>query len=268
MADCTVVIIINQNFESMWKFDHLLGAVSQLEGEAYNIQPMIGNWTFRFTFCETMRLFMGQLSKSPESDLFGWSFGYLTSFKVSDAPSISNVPQIQFVQTYSFGDMGAPCVNNATRTTKVNIYCGNESDCSTIPYSKGPNCIGGNSSRACICGIYFNQTLGMCGGLTLNVLSNNCPAKETVPVTPIRPVFPDDDDEDAGQVISMVFLVLFILLVTAFFGGYLYNYSVHAKRGCAAIPFYSNCSGNSSTVNYDPVTPVTGGSRTGYGSLT
>jgi len=209
---------------------------------------MVGDWSYELTFCATVRLEMGNVLNSTGL-LLGWSFGVLTTFDlVDEAPN--NVmkngvvqPIRTFVQTYNAGDWGGPCPNG--RTATVHLYCGLNNSCADVPGAGGNVCLSGSLGNGwCLCSFGFNATLGMCNGLWFNVLSNKCPPSE--PYYPDQPVPPPT----TAALVAAIFGVLITLFGLCWVGGYIYNYTVHTKRGLEAVPFYDTCTGASKSTSY------------------
>jgi len=178
-------------------------------------------------------------------DLLGWFYGNMMSFEFLNPVPNPNGPTLTFRQLYGNGDSGYPC--NSSRLAEVYIYCGNStSNCLGVGNSPNANCLisGGKLSNGfCLCNHLYNDSQSICSGISFHVLVTNCPPKQTVNL-PSRPSGPAGNP--AGAVIgSLIGVFLFL-----FFIGYMYNYLVHKKTGCAAIPFYDTCTGKHSTVTY------------------
>jgi len=234
--------------------------------DKWNIGAMQGNWSFEFQFCDTVRLYMGNLTQGGDN-LFGWKFGTLTAFDRLDVP----VPppgqfsaSREFKQSYTGGDIGSPCSGTNPRSAIVYVWCGKNNNCSSIPGATSAQCLDGNSNSSfCLCSVEYNQTLGVCTGLTLHVLSNSCPESKAVPIQPGSPV-----PTNAGSVTGVVFLVLFLIVLAIFVGTYLYNCTVHGKRGFEGCLFYDTCCSSNKapggSVQYESAQPA---GKQGYGAV-
>jgi len=218
-----------------------------------NIFPMTGLWSYELTFCGFVRLYMGNVLEN--THILGWSFGVLTEFvSVDDVPPVNvtngGVAPLnkRFAQTYSLGDYGPPCLQG--RSATVNLYCGDATNsCSDVPGSAGALCLSGSLVDGfCLCSFGFTAELSVCSGLWFNLLSNKCPIPKVI--HPDQPIPAEPPAELAGAIIG----VLIVLVFLCFLGGYIYNYTVHTKRGAEAIPFYDTCTGMSKSTSYRTVT--------------
>jgi len=220
--------------------------------DTHNIHPMLGQWTYEIGFCDSVRLYMGNLHN--DSTIMGWSFGDLSDFSVVDnlVPSSPKKriagtvapPVRRFVQTYSGGDIGPPCPKS--RSSMVYLYCGENNTCADI--QSGTTCLAGSLNKSfCLCSYGFNTSQGICSGLWFNLLSNNCP-----PYHSVHPNFPVPVPPPS-EVVGTLAGVLVSLIFVCFIGGYIYNYKVHTKRGMEAVPFYDTCTGSSKTQVYSGI---------------
>jgi len=249
-APCVVTRKVSESLTQKWFFDNPAWDHQSVRyvSQNHNIPPMTGDWSFELTFCATVRLEMGNILNST-GKLLGWSFGVLTTFDlVETVPTLKEnkvaaLPVRNFVQTYQAGDWGAPCPNG--RTATVNVYCGQNSTCADVPGAGGAICLGGSLSNGfCLCSFGFNTTNGMCNGLWFNILSNKCPTSE--PYYPDQPVPPPT----TAALVAAIFGVLISLFGLCWVGGYIYNYTVHTKRGLEAVPFHDTCTGMSKSTTY------------------
>lgn len=246
MADVACVVTEPEDsFELVWSFD-LPGwsrAESIVVGNQWNFGIMgTGNWSYEMTFCQTTRVYMGDVSTTPEKDLLGWNFGTLSSFERVEPlvnNSMGSVPVLSFNQTYTGGDTGAPCSINTSRSSVINIWCGENVSCLGIPNTKQPQCIdyGSPSVGFCLCSIEYQKDI--CSGLVFNVLSNECPESKVVPIEPFSPVVAPSTEP--GKVAGILFLVLAVIICISFVGATVYNHTVHDKQGLKAFPFYDSC---------------------------
>jgi len=225
--------------DEVWYFNTSL--IGQTVGETRGFLGINGIYQLSLAFCQNLNL--------TEPGGLGWFYGSLQSFEWLAPFSVPDRPVLTFTQYYGIGDDGSPC--NLGRTAVVNIWCGNAStDCSTIPGSISGPCLSGSlQSGVCYCSSVYNATDGICGGITINLLSHNCP-NSTYVLTP-RPGPPGPTHNVAGVVVGTLVAVFFFL----FFIGFMYNYLVHHKTGCSAVPFYDTCAGGSATRSYDSIHP-------------
>jgi len=275
-----------RNVDNLWNEIWLFGQGWNLTSSTVvtnnsNYDMMTGLWSFQIVFCKSVYIYWGN-STADSTKVFGWMYGNYAviddiDIDVNPAPQPNWNPKeiafLQFSSSYLYGDEGAPChmLANMGRSSTVNIYCGGgEANCTQVPGNSGAACIDSKSvsplpgHKYCICSILWNDTLGICGGLTFNLLSNHCPNSTAVRVpTPIGP--PGPPGESPAAIAGIFFLVVAVLIVVSCIGGYAYNYSVHSKRGLDAVPFYDTCKGEPNSPSYAPVT--TTDSRPGYGSL-
>jgi len=218
-------------FNSTWIGTHLIQSPVQYECVE---NPVTTVFTLVLDFCRNVNL------TYPSG--IGWFYGVLTHFEYIKPEVIADRPVLTFQQTYSIGDDGAPCRDGRSMT--VDIWCGNASTtCLQIPGSN--DCLWGNADTICLCNSKCNNdTLnqGICSGITVTLLSHNCPSSTPyVGPAPPGPAMPNHNV--AGVVIGSLVAIFFFFL----FIGFMYNYLVHHKTGCSAVPFYDTCTGDSST---------------------
>lgn len=257
---------ITYTFDNTWNNSQTI-----LVADTFNTGPMQGTWSLVLNFCDSVSLIQGNVSSTTPGNQLGWNYGFLFNFTEDDInpPAHPTVPPselalLEFIQTYSFGDVGPPC--SSPRTSTVNIYCGGgKANCTQVPGSAGADCLTKSNNPYCICSVTWNETFGFCSGLQVNLLSNSCPKNASH--WPITPVYPPMNNP--GTVAGIFFAVVFVLLFVTCGGGYIYNYSVHAKRGCEAMPFYDTCYGSAPAPVYaSSSTPASSSyDRSGYGSL-
>jgi len=272
---CVAVELLTIDTEEDWDFripfwENSTVAVVSSE---YNIGPMNGVYTFEYSFCNNIYLYIG--NQTQDKNTFGWSFGYLSSFlshrvtptNPTPSPVVDQYAAYKgFTQEYLEGDAGAPCTKDIPRSASVNIYCGaGKANCTQVQGSKGAACINFPAKTDpgfCLCSVEYNITYGVCGGLVLNLLSNKCPIGKNVQIPVPAPGNPDNSSRSVG----IVFAVLAVIVVVVCICGYIYNFTVHAKRGCQAVPFYDTCTGQADKPAYIPPTtiPVV---RGGYGAI-
>jgi len=243
---------------------------------AYNLPPMSGPYTYHYSFCNSLNIYMGDNIQDPKN-VFGWSFGVLTSFVAYDInpgnASHEFAAFMQFTQIYDFGDAGSPCTEEIPRSATINIYCGIErANCTQVPGNIGAQCLnpgGVTTPGFCLCSIHYNASVGLCKGLTLNLLSNKCPHGRAIGSDG------SGNPQDVSRMVGIAFAFLGVFIMVAIIGGYIYNFTVHSKRGCQAIPFYDTCTGKKAEPTYTsspptsdvlpPSVPVT--TPSGYGSI-
>jgi len=246
--------------------------------EVNGLPPMEGEYTFHYSFCNEINVYMGNVQNP--NNVFGWSYGALTTFKAYDVNPPLNASHEyaafhQFTQIYTYGDSGSPC-SDRPRTASVMIYCGmDKANCSQVKIEGvGDRCLNGETNPGfCLCFVQYQGDV--CNGLILHLLSNRCPHGKAKPITPDVP-----PPTDVSRVVGITFACLGVFIMVSIIGGYIYNFTVHSKRGCQAIPFYDTCTGKKEVVAYtagsDPTTNVTptdvtpppsGGSSSGYGSI-
>lgn len=274
---CEVRQVIDGIFLELWDFaiDGWLGNTrsAAIATSPPNEPSMNGTWTYTIDFCKGVTLYEGNTTVEPPTSQ-GIVFGNFSTF-IEVEPNIIPAPQpdphypfytayLRFIQTYTNGQVSAPCTH--PRSSTLNIYCGGPlANCSAVPGSLGDECLDGKQNASlpgfCICSVLFNATNGgYCNGLEINLLSDDCPNSQSSPIPS-----PQIPGESPGAVVGIVFLVLFILLLVSCVGGYAYNYSVHAKRGVQAIPFYDTCTDKGSP-SYSSAKPITTGGGT-YGTV-
>jgi len=269
---CYATEYLDQYFMELWDFtsEAWKGKTFSYVSSDYNVPPMAGNYRFQITFCDNIHVYIGDQT----SGALGWSYGTMEFFAGMDVtppiPSHPTAPTTtptskedfeysafkEFVQVYSNGDSGAPC-ENEERSAVVNIYCGiAKANCTQVPGNKGAECLDGGDTHNgfCLCGIQYNTTVGVCTGLALNILSNSCPNSVTIPTTTPLP----SPSESTQEGVGIAFGVLAVLLIVCIIGGYVYNFTVHNKRGCTAFPFYDTCTGKKVDPTYQ-VVPATYG---------
>jgi len=238
--------------------------------ENYNLPPMNGVYTYHYSFCDGINVYMGNIPQNP-NNVFGWSYGVLSRFIAHDIDPRNASHEYsafhQFTQVFSYGDSGAPCSEALPRSATVNVWCGLEkANCSQV-VGAGDHCLNGETNPGfCLCLIQYPSNL--CGGLLLHVLSNKCPHGRA------KPIEPPSNPPDVSRVVGITFAFLGVFIMVSIIGGYIYNFTVHSKRGCQAIPFYDTCTGKKDDPTYvvntgtsDTVTPPSGGSSSGYGSI-
>jgi len=262
---CQVLTKVSNSLMEKWDFNIPNWANTRVRyaTDQYNVPPMTGQWIYELNFCQDPRIYMGSTVNNTQ-DLLGWSYGPLSNFEViqtitpiappsqpTPAPTPNTIPRKRFVQTYSGGDSGPPCAVGG-RSAVVNLYCGdNSTSCGEVPNSPGNICLSGTLSEGyCLCAAGFNTTLGFqgtCTSLWFNILSRSCPNFEAIHIT--NPTMPPATPNIAAAVIaSLIGIFAFCYIL-----GYIYNYTVHTKRGAEALPFYDTCAGASSsrsTVQY------------------
>jgi len=269
---CIATEYLDQYFTEQWDFrlEAWEGKTFSFVSSEYNVPPMSGAYRYQISFCNSINVYIGNQT----SGSLGWSFGtmeYFTGVDVSppippshpvSAPTVDPIHEYaafkEFVQVFSYGDNGAPC-DYQPRSATVNIYCGlSKANCTQVPGNKGAACLDGSDTHNgfCLCGIQYNTTFGVCTGLNLNILSNACPSSVTIP-SGAPPPHPPTESVQNG--VGIAFGVLAVLLVACILGGYVYNFVVHHKRGCAAFPFYDTCTGKKVDPTYQ-VAPATYGS--------
>jgi len=267
---CIATKMEADNLEEVWLFN-ITGwenKVTMTYTDTYNIPPMVDSWTYEFKFCDQVTLYKGNAFAEEKKYLFGWSFGVLSSFQALEVPPLEFTDDLhkykafkEFVQIYSGGDLGAPCI--LPRTTTVNIYCGvshssSQANCTQVPDSKGSDCIddGNTQNGFCLCSIQYNRTQGICSGLVLNLLSNTCPDSIAEPI-------PSNKPNRASHVFGIIVLAAGTVIIVLFFIGYVYNLG-QGKRGCSAVPCYESCTGESGiTYGATSTEPTYGASSTG-----
>jgi len=272
------VEVLSSDAEEDWDFripyweNHTITIVSS----EYNLAPMTGEYTFVYDFCNSLNIYMGNYEQNKNT--FGWAFGTLTEFigydviPVIPSPTPSAPTQapssqgprddfheytayLEFSQSFLQGDAGAPCTDDIPRSGTINIYCGlAKANCTQVPGNKGAACINANGTTNpgfCICSIQYNATIGICSGLTINLLSNKCPPGKAVPIPVPAALVPD-----SSRSVGIAFAIMAAIIVVALFAGYIYNFTVHAKRGCQAVPFYDTCTGKRDAPSYTPSSPA------------
>jgi len=271
---CIAEEILNPYNEEEWDFRIPFWENSTVSTASpdYNIIPMNGTWTYEYSFCKGPLVYMGDHVTTTQT--LGWSFGSLRSFiGLNVSPRINSTEYsayVEFTQQFLQGDAGSPCTDDIPRSSFVNVWCGGgKANCTQVPGSKGAACISTPDSTNpgfCLCSVQYNTTFGICNGLTLNVLSNKCPRSHDVQIPIPAPLIPE-----GSRSVGIAFAILAVIIVVACIAGYIYNFTVHAKRGCQAIPFYDTCTGQKDVPYYVPSTttptskvPVTG---TGYGAI-
>jgi len=254
---CIAVEIVDNNLEEDWDFriPSWENYTVTYTSSDYNIPPMSGVYTFEYSFCSGLNIYIGNTAGGTA---FGWTFGSMLAFVGYDVtpdvplpPSPSSPPNNdhvyrayqEFSQYFVDGDGGAPCTADIGRSAAVNIFCGlSKANCTQIPGNTGPACLNALPTTGpgfCLCSIQYNKTVGLCRGLVLNLLSNQCPPSRAVYVpTPNSP-----NIDQGSRAVGIAFSALAVIFLVAMIGGYIYNITVHAKRGCQAVPFYDTCSG-------------------------
>jgi len=272
---CVAIEALDDGIKENWDFriPHWYNVTVSFSTSDYNIEMMSGIYTYEYTFCESLNIYIGNSSKNQ----LGWSFGSLSTFVAYDArPDDNPSPPAsrpgdytafrEFTQYFIDGDYGAPCSSNRSRTAIVNVYCGiGEANCTQVPGNKGAHCLDSPSTTYpgfCLCGIEYNTTYGICSGLTLNLLSNLCPSSKVVPMDPLHPY-----SNEVSRSIGIAFAVIGVLIIVAMIGGYIYNCTVHSKTGCQAVPFYDTCTGQKEIPNYSSPPPTTTPATPVYGSF-
>jgi len=235
-SDAAIQCIANGDLLYDFENIHWRGRKFDIQSDQYNFPPyMIGTYHYTMDFCYTVGL---------DNNGMGWNMGELTQFQALDDVPGNDIPIVQFVQYYTDGDIGPPCIE--PRSTQVNIFCGTTANCSTIPGNRGPACLDpldSPNSTFCVCGIVYNN-ISICSGLTFYLLSNNCTKGIPKPILPHIPVVNDTTGIIIGTLIALIFI--------GCFGGCIYNYSVQGKRGAMMIPFYDTCTGSKHTTTYSP----------------
>jgi len=220
--------------------------------DRYNIDPMIGFFNYRFSFCNTINI------TSVAEPITNWGFGYMVNFFQYDPivpPPFDYGATKEFSQFYEFGDTHPPC--GTPRSARVDIYCGREkANCSQVPGSIGDHCVSGISTNPgfCLCSVMFNNT-NLCNGLVLGVLSNKCPTGVPQQLHPgTLPLLP-------RNVAAIVIGTILGMVLIAFLVGVLYN-RMNGKTGYDMIPFYDKCTGSKGYTNTETAPPPTS-----YGTL-
>jgi len=290
---CIATELVDTNLEEDWDFriPFWENFTVSFATAAQNILPMTGIYTYEYSFCNSMYVYIGD---HPGNSGFGWSYGSMLAFDgynvVPDIPPAppsapSVVPPDDhiyraykvFSQIFVDGDAGAPCTADIGREATIDIYCGlSKANCTQVPPYTGANCLNTNSTIStdgfCLCSIQYNSTFGICRGLTISLLSNKCPPSRVKPIITPPPPFL----EEGSRAVGIAFAVLAVFIFVAMLGGYVYNISVHAKRGCQAVPFYDTCTGRKDPTNYTgqpdqpavvSLTPVSKPLPGGYGSI-
>jgi len=249
---------------------------------------MSNDYTYEFSFCNGFNVYIGDTTGG---NAFGWSFGSMLSFVGYDiVPDVPPSPPLaphtavrdehheynaylEFSQYFVDGDSGAPCTADIGRSATVNIYCGlSKANCTQVLGNTGPECLNANPSTNpgfCLCSIVYNKTVGLCRGLEINLLSNKCPPSRAVPINP-----PSPNNDQGSRAVGIAFSALAVLILVPMLGGYIYNITVHAKRGCQAVPFYDTCTGRKAVPDYSgnsseqpaKITPIAKAPG-GYGSI-
>jgi len=265
---CFAYEILDDQIEEEWDFrlPYWENVTISYSSAEYNVPPyMSGVYTYRFTFCDSISVYMGI---SNPSQSFGWSFGSMSYFVAYDitpknGSSHEYAAFLEFSQYYSNGDTGSPCTPQSPRSATVNLYCGlDKANCTQIPGNKGPQCIDGGITKPgfCLCSVNYNASRGLCSGLEFNILSNNCTKGVGYPI-----VGPSPNAIPQSHVGIAVAVIVSLIFLCCIFG-FIYNTTVHGKRGCQAIPFYDACTSNKQRAPYDTV-PVPSSSSTGvYGT--
>jgi len=244
---CVAVEFLSPYNEEEWDFRIPFWENSTVSTASpdYNIIPyMNGTWTYAYSFCKSVIVYMGD--NVPTTQTLGWSFGTLTSFfGLNVSPRINSTEYsayIEFIQIFLQGDAGSPCTDDIPRSATVNVWCGGgKANCTQVLGNKGAACISASDMTNpgfCLCSVQYNTTFGICSGLTLNLLSNKCPKSYDVEIPAPAPIRPE-----GSRSVGIAFAILAVIVVVACIGGYIYNFTVHAKRGCQAIPFYDTCTG-------------------------
>lgn len=164
-----------------------------------NNSEMNGNWTFHLDFCN-------EITANPEQGN-RINFGSLAFFDYAN-PARNQSVGLEFNQIYV----------SPTFSTTLNIYCGNfkEMNCSAVPGSAGPTCLGSVSqvcfvqnpvffspfqASYCICSIgWANQSVF--NSLQINVLSISCPVGVPVPKIPPK--------KNTALIVFLSYVLLFV----------------------------------------------------------
>jgi len=274
---CVAYEFLDEQIEEEWDFrihgwENFTVSISSSE---HNIPPyMSGVYTYRFSFCDSVVVYMGN---GTQNQSFGWSFGSMSYFAAYDVapkpPSTHTEDPIheynayhEFSQFFGNGDTGSPCSPQNPRSAVVNIYCGlDKANCTQVPFNKGPACIDGGTTKPgfCLCSVHYNTSRnGICSGLDFNILSNNCTQGKAYPIVGPSPYNPGQSH--VGIAVAVIVSLIFLCCIF----GFIYNTSVHGKRGCHAIPFYDTCTGNKHerTAPYDTAVPSSSSTSGAYGA--
>lgn len=269
-------------WEEEWMFDNWQKQQVFVAQETTGV--MAGNWTYEISFCDSVKIYRGDITKDTTNNTFGWTYGFLSSFvriesdipyvppspssfsikkdqfsssipagvveqenpQPATPPIIGHIALLSFVQKYSSGDKGAPCVGNSSRSSTVNIYCGvniSQANCTALPNSNGrAACLVGNPNDEkdfCVCSVLFNATMGVCTGLVFNVLSNICPSGRAIEIIPpVSPMIPIS----TGTAVAIAVAVILATIVTLHLAGTCFNL-ISGRRGLDALPCYTTCCG-------------------------
>jgi len=227
----------NLERDEVWRFNSSWVGQSLVETAQFTcVKPFpVMTFVLSLSFCNNVNLSY----TSQQQQGLGWFYGVLVHFQYIRPVVDPGRPVLTFQQAYSLGDEGAPC-GPAGRSLHVDIWCGNASTtCLQIP--GGDQCLRGTPDSVCLCSITCNDTQGICTGITMTLLSHNCPKSQIV-IIPKPDLLPDHNV--AGVVIGSLIAIFFFFL----FIGFMYNYLVHHKTGCTAIPFYDTCTGETPAV--------------------
>jgi hypothetical protein len=274
---------------------------------------MQGLWSFDLVFCDSINAVMGDLTIQPVAGLFGYSHGSRVKFDalnktirmtpinkpiptptsvtsnaeddlVEDVAPTPENPHIhdnvkEFVMYYDNGDIGAPCSSQSPRAAEVHIWCSYQAkNCNGIPGAADNSVpFSGNLTNGyALCGIFFNQTIGVCRGLQLHLLSNSCPSGSIVKKVIGGGGVPTIAPSNSAMIALVICSVILLVLIVLFFSCWGYRASVLGRKGITAMPGYDIVAENRnrrfSKIEDDnkvgiAVSSSSGGEKSSYGAI-